>query len=164
MNSLTFSAMWQGEICGTGSVSEDHFGAFSEKTLLEGIAEQFFRQYDSCYGLAKEIHCHPDSSRLRNWTTFCRFFKGLRWFLRRRRQWHCPLKFQGQAHLSFFRCWGSYFLLLPQKFFTFDRTGLAFFGEDDDDIVHSNITDRLTDILPDVQAHTWPFYQVSSLT
>jgi hypothetical protein len=31
-------------------VPEDHFGAFSEKLLLEKTAEQLFRQYGSCHG------------------------------------------------------------------------------------------------------------------
>jgi hypothetical protein len=44
----------------------------------------------------------------------------------------------------------------------FYKTGLDFFGEDDDVFVHSNVTDRPSNIFPDVGAQTFPYYQVSS--
>jgi hypothetical protein len=36
-------------------VPEDHFGALSEKVLLEETAEQLFRYYGLCHGFEEKI-------------------------------------------------------------------------------------------------------------
>ena len=43
-------------------------------------------------------------------------------------------------------------------FLIFDRTGLSIFSQGDDVIVHSSVTDRLTDLFSDSKDHTFPFY------